>query len=71
LRSTVRQAPQVKPVQQQQVERVEMLRASAAHQIVELRLAVRAKVNDLAVKHGVTYAQARGERLAERWKGFV
>jgi hypothetical protein len=48
-----------------------MLRASAAHQIVELRLAVRAKVNDLAVKHGVTYAQARGERLAERWKGFV
>jgi len=41
-----------------------MLRASAAHQIIELRLAVRGKVNDLALQHGVIYAQAHGERLA-------
>jgi hypothetical protein len=38
--------------------------ASAAHEIVELRLAVRTKVNDLAAQHGVIYAQAHGERLA-------
>jgi len=50
----------------QQVECVEMLRASAAHKIVELRLAVRAKVNDLAIQHGVAGMQPCSEGVAER-----
>jgi hypothetical protein len=37
----------------------------------QLRLAVRAKVNDLAVQHSVGRIQARAERLAKRREGFV
>src|ERR1039457_5819887 len=50
------------PVQPQQIERVEVL--TAPHETVELRLAVRANVHDLAVQHCVAGIQARAERLA-------
>jgi hypothetical protein len=53
----------VTAVQPQQIERVEMVWASAAHEIVELRPAM-SKSNDLAVQQGIVGIQAHGERLA-------
>ncbi|MEO8596436.1 MAG: hypothetical protein ABI759_24165 [Candidatus Solibacter sp.] len=53
--------PQVTAVQPQKIEGVVVLRTSASHQIVELRRAVSAQVDDLAVQDHVV-GSVRGGR---------